>query len=331
MVGVVAASPHIAALSSALKIIGAHEERVIYLSSCGLFEEAFQEFENEIQGRTASLFLKLCIAPAIAFSRWRVFLRRLFRNRSKFESILRELFVFFNQAHSLLLLFEMQRELHFFDEAITTGLRLLRDSNSWESGILLLKGIQAVASDSTSSEVVHTRFSDPRELFQLFRRIELQIVIWQTFARDGRPFDATLSLFKSHTISVHFGAILLLELQLGYFLEIVDLPEPLSEICDAAVELMAQGGRLSFTALFQSLARVDGITYQRIVPVLLDSVYRRAASREGFVSFVRENVRGTEFKVMELVRLGFRAEAINIAGGDRMLVRKINQYLPTRS
>jgi hypothetical protein len=118
--------------------------------------------------------------------------------------------------------------------------------------------------------------------------------------------------------------------QLGYFLEIVDLPEPLPEICDAVVDAVAQSGPAALQTLFKSLARVDAATYSRIVPALLDAVRRRSASPEGFVSFIREHVRGTELKAIELARFGFREQAIAVAGSDRELVRKVRQYVPPR-
>jgi hypothetical protein len=293
-------------------------------------DDAFREFTHNFQCVNPGLFLKLCVAPAVAFVRWRVFLRRLLRNVRELEPLLREVFAFLRQAGAFLCLFEMQRELRFADEAIATGLSLLRECASWESSLAVLHDIRVLTSQAiTADSTAGGRRAD--ELLNLLRRLELQLSIWQTLAQTRRPFDPALTLLAGRASAVRVGAQMLLDFHVGYALEIADLPEPLAEICDAAVGALAARGRQALPGLFKGLTSVDRAAYARIVPPLLEGVQRRAQSPAAFLGFVRANVRGDEVKAMALVQLGFRAEALQVAAGNAPLARRVSEYAPTRA
>jgi hypothetical protein len=319
-------SPRIAALTNVLQMVGAIDQLLYYLSRHGLFDEAFDLFEGPLcaQMNKGQLLLSSIIVPAFAFSQWNTFLRRLSKRvNDGIATALLEAFSVMRQRGLWNTLFDLQRKTEFYDDAVVSGINLFHEAISWKIGLNVLNDLRIVLGKSLQEEGRH-RFLSFDYLLPLQQRLSLQIGIWQFFAKNIMPFRADLELFgpESHTLAL--AAHLLLTFQVGFFSELCELPGiVLDQVWETVIDHLQDRGDGQIPLFFQQLVRFGPATYQMITEGLLKCIRSRAVSDEGFINFVKGNVKGDALKVKILSKYGFRQEAIRLARGDPVLLRVI--------
>jgi hypothetical protein len=319
-------SPRISALITVLQMVGAVDELLYYLSRHGLFDEAFDVLEGSLcaQMNKGQLLLTSIVVPAFAFSEWNTFIRRLFRRMNdEVATALMDVFSVMKQRGLWSAVFELQRRTGFYDDAVVAGINLFHEAATWKMGLNILNDLRMVLSKSLQEEGRH-RFLKFDYLLPLQQRVSLQIGIWQSFMRNNEPFRAELELFGPETHTLALAAHLLLTFQVGFFSELCELPGiVLDQVWERVIDDLQERGDYQIPLFFQQLVRFGPATYQMVAEGLLECIHRRAASDEGFVNFVKGNLKNDALKVKVLAKYGFRQEAVKLARGDASLLRSI--------
>ena len=299
--GFIIGSPQISTLNQSLDILQAYEAKIMYLSRNGLFDDALLLYSTHFlnQHNRTSLFLKTLLTPAIAYQNWNGFLRKLMKQMSLFTPVITDVFKWLGKHGLVLCMYELQKGVAFFGDAIRTGVSLLAASTSWDDP--------------------HMSLPDT-ELFMLKQRVSLLLPIWKRFVQNKEPFNKDFTLLGSTEKALKLGAHLLSQFQVGVASEICILPNvTLEDMCDLLLdELSQKDGQIP--QFFSQLTRLDNSTYVSIVDALMNSIHRRSASERSFVAFVKSSVKGNDIRAKTLARFGFISDAEAVAKGNDQLI-----------
>ncbi|OHT00574.1 hypothetical protein TRFO_07913 [Tritrichomonas foetus] len=305
-------SPQITALNKALSIIGATEDSIQFHCQSGQFEEAFDLFSNISNSLRMSTFLKVLVTPALAFSHWNVFWRRVVRRIESFTPVLLDFISFLKNNEMYHCLYDIQKRINFFDNSIFAAIKLFEISGSWKDRQDLLNEMKALITKSLtdSDRKLHQAFFSDESLFNLQQRVNLQLSIITFLIQKNIPFDKHLELMTSKKNTLQLGSFLLINLQVGYFSEICELPDvSMNEVCDVAVDKLQSSGDGKIPQFFKEITRLEYGSYRNVVLGLMKSIHSRAANEKSFIEFVKRNVRGDELIAMVLQENGFNNEA----------------------
>ena len=305
-------SPQLAGLVSSLSIIGADEERIQFHCKSSQFDEAFEIFMKMAKSEKLSIFLRVLVTPALAFSHWNVFWRKILKYTEFFTPLFRELIQFLKKNHMFYCLFDIQRRINYFDNSILAAIKLFGLATSWKERQEILSDVKRLISKSltdTEKKDHMPSFSD-EALLKMQQRVNLQLSIISFMIHRNVLYDPNLELMTSKKNTLLLGSFLLLNLQVGYFSEICELPDVnINEVCDVAVDKLQSSGEGKIPQFFRDLTRLEFITYSKIVFSLIQSIYSRVTDQKSFIEFVKRNIRGDDLIAKILQKYGFEKEA----------------------
>ncbi|KAK8892483.1 hypothetical protein M9Y10_029712 [Tritrichomonas musculus] len=338
-------SPQIISLDKSLSIVGASEDRILFHCQFGDFDEAFNLFNRFFIKATSfssnnaplsshsssssnlrlTVFLRVLITPAIAFKQWNGFWLKLVRCLNMFESIIDDFINYLNQNQIFFILLDVQRRLEYNDRALIAAMKLFETTKSWQEQKKLLKTMSLLIQKSLSlsdpeEKKKHKSFFNDDSLFQLQRRVNVQLAVNSMFLNTNAPFDNKLEIMTSKENTLNLGSFLLLRLQIGYFFEICELPDiSMEEICECAIEKLNSSENkedMNLSSFFKNLTRLEAGTYSKLILCLSKSIYRRVPDENTFIEFVTRNIKGNNLIASVLQSFGFENEA------DEFLNRK---------